>query len=185
MDTLNTVQTVPPLLARLDEQELPSVERCVESARRLRLVGAARAITRAGNGWVYPIASVFLFFTPLHNATRCLIAAALSLAVAFGIYPRLKHAIARHRPCHTLTRLSAGVAPLDRYSFPSGHAMTAAAFGVPIIAAAPVVSIPIVAAGCLLVSWSRVALGHHYWTDILAGTMIGAVIAAAVSAFVL
>jgi len=56
--------------------------------------------------------------------------------------------------------------------------MTAAAFGVPIVVAAPPIAIPIVLAACALVSWSRLALGHHYLSDVLAGTVIGATIAA-------
>jgi membrane-associated phospholipid phosphatase len=44
---------------------------------------------------------------------------------------------------------------------------------------------PIVVIGCALVSWSRMALGHHYLSDVVAGALLGATIAAAVAAFVL
>lgn len=165
------------------EQRL--VERCVAHARDRGLTRTARVITRAGNGWIYPVAAAFLFLTPIDHAARCLVAAIISLAIAFSIYPPLKRAVARPRPCDYDCSLSDSIAPLDRYSFPSGHAMTAAAFGTPIIVAAPPLAIPLVIAACALVSWSRVALGHHYPSDIVAGTLLGAIIAGAVAMFVL
>jgi len=167
--------------AALDRRELRLVERCVSHARKMRLTRTARAITRAGNGWIYPFASAFLFLTPIEHAARCIFAAIISLAIAFTIYPPLKRALARTRPCDADCSLSDSLSPLDRYSFPSGHAMTAAAFGTPIILAASPLAIPIVIAACALVSWSRIALGHHYPSDIAAGTLLGAVIAAAVA----
>jgi undecaprenyl-diphosphatase len=141
-------------------------------------------ITRLGNGWLYPIAAALLFLTSFQSAARCVVAAGASLALAFTIYPPLKRVLARTRPCHYDERLAAGPKPLDRYACPSGHAMTAAAFGVPMIFAAPLVAAPIVVGGCLLVSWSRLALGHHYVSDILAGTLIGGAIASIVATFV-
>ena len=119
------------------------------------------------------------------NAVRCVGAAAVSLAIAFTIYPPMKRILARPRPFHLRRELADVLAPLDRHSFPSGHAMTAAAFGVPIIIAAPLAATPIVISGCALVGWSRIALGHHYPTDLIAGTAIGALIAAAVTAIML
>jgi len=171
--------------APLDRRELRFVERCVSQARRRRWTPAARAISRAGNGWVYPVVSGFLFVSPIEHAARCIAAAIISLAIAFTIYPPLKRTLARTRPCHNDEGLSDALAPLDRYSFPSGHAMTAAAFGLPIIVAAPPLAIPIVLGGCALVSWSRIALGHHYPSDIIAGTVLGGVIAAVVTVIVL
>jgi undecaprenyl-diphosphatase len=167
--------------APLDRRELRLVERCVSHARDRGLTRTARLVTHAGNGWVYPVVSAFLFLAPIEHAARCIVAAIVSLAIAFSIYPPLKRALARTRPCHADRSLSDSLSPLDRYSFPSGHAMTAAAFGTPIIVAAPPLAIPIVIAACALVSWSRIALGHHYPSDIAAGTVLGAVIAATVA----
>jgi len=173
------------VFAALDRREVAIVRRCVDHARRRRLTRLARAITRAGNGWVYPAASALILAASLDHALRCIAAAAISLAVAFTIYPSLKRLFARSRPYEHDVRLADAVPPLDRHSFPSGHAMTAAAFGMPIIVAAPPIAIPIVIAACALVSWSRLALGHHYLSDIVAGTALGATIAAVVAALLL
>ena len=183
METSHTVAgpIESPLFAVLDREEVWVVERCVAFARRWRLTSCARFFSRLGNGWLYPIASAVLLLGPFAYATRCLLASALSLAIAFVVYPPLKRLLARTRPCDQDCSLADTCTPLDRYSCPSGHAMTAAAFGVPIIIAAPLAAAPIVIAGWLLVSWSRIALGHHYVSDIVIGTAIGAAIAAAVT----
>jgi undecaprenyl-diphosphatase len=167
----------------LRELELRIVEGFVEHARQRRLTKMARAITRAGNGGLYVAAAAILLATPLRYG-RSLAAAALSLGVAFLVYPPLKRFVARPRPCHAAGRLADILHPLDHHSFPSGHAMTAAAFGVPIAVAAPHGAL-LVIAGCAAMSWSRMALGHHYLSDVVAGTLLGATIAAAVALLVL
>jgi undecaprenyl-diphosphatase len=160
----------------LDRKEGPLVERCMANARSWRLMRAARITTRAGNGWLYPAASLVLLLASFQYAARCIVEAAISLAIAFTIYPSLKRLLARQRPCHDNSLRSDAPPPLDRYSFPSGHAMTAAAFGVPIMIAAPWCA-PLVIGGWAVMSWSRIALGHHYLSDIVAGTLIGGGIA--------
>ena len=158
----------------LDCRELALVERTAAFSQRWRLTALARVVTRLGNGWLYPIVAVFLTLSSI----RLLIAAAASIAAAFVLYPPLKRSIARARPC---LQLAESPRPLDHYSFPSGHAMTAAAFSVPILFAAPASVSPIVIGGCVLVSWSRMALGHHYLTDIVAGTIVGGAIASVIA----
>jgi undecaprenyl-diphosphatase len=164
--------------------ELRIVERLVEHARRRRLTEVARAITRAGDGWLYSASAAFLLAV-YSRYWRSLVAAALSIAIAFLIYPPLKRLIGRARPCDADEQLADALPPLDRHSFPSGHAMTAAAFGIPFAVAAPVPGLAIVALGCALVSWSRLALGHHYLSDVVAGTLLGATVAAGVTVLVL
>ncbi len=172
------------LVAAADRTEIQVVRRSVTFAKRWRLEVPARILTRLGNGWLYPIAAALLLLTSFQSATRCVIAAAVNLALAFLIYPPLKRMLARTRPCHRGAGITAPVEPLDRYACPSGHAMTAAAFGVPMILAAPVAA-PLVIGGWLLVSWSRIALGHHFVSDIVIGTLLGAAIASVVAPFIL
>lgn len=156
----------------LDAAEVEVVTQVVASCERLRLGPIARAATRMGNGWLYPIASLVLVLAGLADPLRFLAAATSSLALAFAIYPVLKRFLRRRRPCDYDPALVRGPAPLDRYSCPSGHAMTAAAYSVPVIAAWPMAA-PVAVALWLMVSWSRVALGHHYVSDVLLGTIIG------------
>jgi undecaprenyl-diphosphatase len=170
------------LFATLDAFEVDVVMRTVASAERLRLQRIARIATRLGNGWLYPILSIALALGPVDAPLRFLIAATLSLLIAFIAYPKIKRVLGRSRPCDYEPSLVRDIAPLDHYSCPSGHAMTAAAYGVPLVFACPA-SAPFVIAVCGVIGWSRVALGHHYVSDILIGTVIGATIATSVGAF--
>ena len=67
--------------------------------------------------------------------------------------------------------------PLDRYSFPSGHTLHAVSFAWQAIAHFPALSWILVPAASLI-ALSRVVLGLHYPTDVLAGAAIGALLAA-------
>ncbi|HEX2836337.1 MAG TPA: phosphatase PAP2 family protein [Thermoanaerobaculia bacterium] len=169
------------IFSTLDAFEVEIVTRAVHSAERLKLAPLARIATRLGNGWLYPVLTIVLAFGPVDAPIRFLAAAALSLTVAFVVYPRMKRVLGRSRPCDYEPSLARDVVPLDHYSCPSGHAMTAAAYGIPLVFACPAAA-PFVLAVCAVIGWSRVALGHHYVSDILIGTVIGATIATSVGA---
>ena len=167
----------------LDAAEVAVVARVVGAADRHGLQRIAGAATRLGNGALYPILTLFLLAARIENALRFTATAAMSLLVAFTIYPALKRYLGRARPCDYDPSLARGAEPMDQYSCPSGHAMTAAAFAVPLLFAAPSAA-PLAFAVCAIMSWSRVALGHHYVSDVLAGTILGAGIATVVGAMV-
>lgn len=168
-------------LELLNEAEVELVARTVAFSERSHLEPMARLATRLGNGWLYPLVSVVLAAGPVAAPLRFLVAATLSLLVAFLGYPLLKRGLRRARPCDYDPSLARGVVPLDRYSCPSGHAMTAAAYGVPLIFACPGAA-PFVLATCAVIGWSRVALGHHYVSDVLVGTFLGAAVASILGA---
>jgi undecaprenyl-diphosphatase len=72
----------------------------------------------------------------------------------------------------------AGADPLDPFSFPSGHTLHAVAFSVVAIVFYPVLAWVLVPF-TVLVAVSRVVLGLHYPSDVLAGAALGALISAA------
>jgi undecaprenyl-diphosphatase len=173
------------LFASLDHVEVNLVLRTVASAQRLGLCGVARAATRLGNGWIYPLLSLMLLiFGDDERSLRVLACSAASLGLAFTIYPTTKRFLARTRPCEYAPALVTGPEPLDRYSCPSGHAMTAAAYAVPLIAAWPAAA-PVAIAVWAVIGWSRIAVGHHYLSDVLLGSILGAGIAAPVAVLAL
>ena len=168
------------LFASLDAAEVQVVIRAVASAQRLRLSGVARVATRLGNGWIYPLISLLLLvLSDSDRPLRILGTSAASLALAFTVYPSAKRFLARTRPCDYVPLLAQNPEPIDRYSCPSGHAMTAAAYAVPVVAAWPAAA-PVVIGVWAVIGWSRVAVGHHYVSDVLFGSILGASIAAPV-----
>ena len=91
----------------------------------------------------------------------------------------LKRATARTRPCLAHAGILAGARALDRYSFPSGHTLHAVAFTAVVASAYPALAWALVPF-TLLVAASRVVLGLHYPTDVAAGALVGAVVAATI-----
>lgn len=97
--------------------------------------------------------------------------------VALCLYKGLKRWTRRPRPFAADRRIHAWVAPLDEFSFPSGHTLHAVAFTVVALAYYPALAwllLPFT----LAVATSRVVLGLHYPSDVLAATAIGAGLAA-------
>lgn len=94
------------------------------------------------------------------------------------IYKWLKNKTSRPRPFMAHGGVSCFTAPLDQYSFPSGHTMHAFTFSTMILYYYPQL-IWVVLPFTLLVALSRVVLGLHYPTDVLAGALLGTAVAAA------
>jgi len=98
-------------------------------------------------------------------------------AFALLLYKLLKHWTRRPRPFASDVRIRAWIAPLDEFSFPSGHTLHAVAFTLVALAHYPMLAwllIPFSAS----VAVSRVVLGLHYPSDVLAATAIGTALAA-------
>lgn len=102
--------------------------------------------------------------------------------VALAVYRVLKQGSRRRRPFAADPRIRALARPLDEYSFPSGHTLHAVAFSVVAVAHYPRLAWALVPL-CAAIAASRVVLGLHYPSDVLAGFVLGAAIGLAAIAF--
>ena len=165
----------------LDDWEMPMVRRQVAAASRPSVRSVAVAINHLGNGWIYLLLAMMVFATQGWGALHVAWPAITAALVAHCVYPTVKTYIARPRPIERdpmLTRTI--IPPLDAYSFPSGHCMTAVAAAIPLSIAYPRTILPLSAA-VLLVGWARLALGHHYPSDLIFGAVLGTTISVPVS----
>jgi undecaprenyl-diphosphatase len=132
-----------------------------------------RLVSRLGNGvfWYGLMLGLALIQgrAGLETGLRMLAAGAMGLVV----YKLLKSGTARPRPYQALGGIRLGVAPLDAFSFPSGHTLHAVAFTLVAVSYFPVLA-PALVPFTLLIALSRVVLGLHYPSDVLAGAAIGA-----------
>jgi undecaprenyl-diphosphatase len=93
------------------------------------------------------------------------------------VYKWLKKRTLRPRPYQAHASIEHFATPLDSLSFPSGHTLHAVAFTLVALAYYPALAwllLPFTA----LIALSRVVLGLHYPSDVLAGALLGAAIAA-------
>jgi undecaprenyl-diphosphatase len=93
------------------------------------------------------------------------------------VYKLLKSRTLRPRPYQVPgASVRAGADPLDAFSFPSGHTLHAVGFSLVAIAYYPAL-VWVLAPFTLLVATSRLVLGLHYPSDVLAGIALGALLA--------
>jgi undecaprenyl-diphosphatase len=137
-----------------------------------------RWVSRLGNGALWYALMLALGVTQgpagLETVLRMLVAGTIGLV----LYKLLKSSTGRLRPYKVLRGIRAGIAPLDAFSFPSGHTLHAVAFTLVAVAHFPVLACALVPFTAL-VAISRVVLGLHYPSDVLAGAAIGALVALA------
>lgn len=135
-----------------------------------------RLVSRLGDGIFWYLLMLLL---PILYGERGLLPAAQMAAVAVTgvvVYKLLKHRLVRERPYITQAGIFAGTPPLDRYSFPSGHTLHAVSFTTLAVAHFPELGWVLVPFATLVAA-SRVVLGLHYPTDVLAGGALGALLA--------
>jgi undecaprenyl-diphosphatase len=165
------------LLARFDHAEY---RLCRSLNRGVAVPGVRvffKSASRLGDGVVW---YVLMMALPLIHGARGLQVALVMLATGAAglvVYKLLKRIFVRERPFIRHAGISLAQAPLDRYSFPSGHTLHAVSFTWQGCAAFPELT-PVLVPLALAIAASRVVLGLHYPTDVLVGALLGAMFAA-------
>lgn len=144
--------------------------------RRFKPVTALmRLASRLGDGPLYYMTAIVLLTVGETQERAAAVAAAMAVVLSVVLFKAIKNLIGRPRPYEIWADLPCQMLPSDRFSFPSGHTMTAFA-----VCGAFAVLLPTILSfflpAALLIGISRIFLGLHYPTDVLVGALLGATI---------
>jgi undecaprenyl-diphosphatase len=131
--------------------------------------------TRAGDGYLWWLLGALLLIFGGQTALRADAAAGIGGAAAVGMFTLIKPLTGRERPCAIAPHCWATLLPPDRFSFPSGHTMTAFAVSTPLVLFYPAL-FPLLLFCTLSIAASRILLGMHFLSDVLAGSLLGSVL---------
>jgi undecaprenyl-diphosphatase len=98
-----------------------------------------------------------------------------SMCAALGgilVFKLLKALSRRQRPCQLEPHCWAKILPPDQFSFPSGHTMTAFSIALVVSYFYPPLEGPLYFLA-ISIAVSRVVLGMHFLSDVLAGAVLG------------
>jgi len=163
-------------IRRFSESVIASDLRLTRKARHLsrgpRGLRYFAAISRLGDGiaW-YVLMLGLLLFGGETGQVAALQMAILGVA-SLVLYKSLKHLSRRPRPLSVERSLSTHVAPLDEFSFPSGHTLHAVGFTLVLTQYFPLAGL-LLWPFCASIALSRVVLGLHYPSDVLAAIALG------------
>jgi undecaprenyl-diphosphatase len=103
------------------------------------------------------------------------ISASAALLICSLVIQVIKKAINRPRPQLVLEGLRAFNVPICPYSFPSGHTGASLAIALVILHHLPLFGAILIALS-LIIGFSRIYLGVHYLSDVVAGGLIGTLV---------
>ena len=134
------------------------------------------AATRGGDGWLwYAMIGLVVLFGGEHRGAA-LASTGLATGVGIALFMKLKRTIGRKRPCALEPHCWAKLLPPDQFSFPSGHTITAFAVAISLSTFYPEME-PGLLFCAVSIAASRVLLGMHYLSDVVAGGVLGTVLA--------
>lgn len=135
-----------------------------------------RLVSRLGDGVFWYGLMVVVLITKGSEGLLPVLHMGVAGLVGTLLYKWLKGKTLRPRPYEVRQDIRLTGIPLDKFSFPSGHTLHAVVFAVVALSYFPQLSI-ILVPFTVMVGLSRVVLGLHYPSDVLAGAVIGASIA--------
>ena len=152
---------------------------CNRWGRRQAVRAFFSAISRLGDGalW-YGLMLAILLIEGIALGLPASAHMAATGVVALAMYRALKRWTRRPRPFASDRRIYALVRPLDEFSFPSGHTLHAVSFSIVAVAHYPTLAWVLVPF-TTCIAMSRVVLGLHYPSDVIAATAIGALLGSA------
>lgn len=131
--------------------------------------------TRGGDGWLwYAMGLAVALFGGEHRA-EALLASSAAVAIGIALFIWLKRLFRRRRPCALEPHCWATLLPPDQFSFPSGHTITAVSVAISLGQFYPSLLLMLLFFAASI-AISRVVLGMHFLSDVIAGALIGGLV---------
>jgi len=128
--------------------------------------------TRAGDGWLWYVTGLSVLLFGGEGRFTATAAAGSAAVVGVGIFISLKKISGRKRPCELEPHCWAHLLPPDRFSFPSGHTITAFAVATALGSFYPVL-LPALLFCAVSIAVSRILLGMHFLSDVVVAALLG------------
>jgi undecaprenyl-diphosphatase len=133
------------------------------------------AATRGGDGWLWYAMGLVVVTLGGPERFHALLAATMAVSLGTALFLTLKRAFGRKRPCALQPHCWATLLPPDQFSFPSGHTITAFAMAMSLGVYYPAL-LPGLMFCAASVALSRILLGMHFLSDVVAGGTLGAIL---------
>ena len=130
------------------------------------------AASRGGDGLLWYAFGIALLLFGGPERFAAVAAGGTAAGTGVLVFTIVKRKTGRRRPCEIAEHCWATLLPPDQFSFPSGHSITAFAFALPFGLFYPAL-MPVLLFCALSVAMSRIVLGMHFLSDVIAGCSLG------------
>jgi undecaprenyl-diphosphatase len=129
-------------------------------------------LSRSGDGPLYVALALLLYVGQAPRLGAFLTACLVAFGIERTCYLVLKNLFRRARPFTRFAHVRQAIDPMDRYSFPSGHAAASCVMATLIAGFYPPFGLPAYLYS-YTVAYSRIYNGIHYPADVVAGLLLG------------